>query len=188
MKLLCACVIITLCFLILMTGCTSQTGSNPAIAKPTANPTVIQTMNQTEVPTPLPTHITDPLLYGTWYLKLMSEQNGTAQVQMMNPQITVLFDEQNISGYSGCNNYYGQYTLTSVVLSNGKGISIQPLTSTMMFCADSANTETTYMQILQGASSYLVNTNQELSIMDESGNVLVYQRTPYSETAVPKGV
>lgn len=187
MKHLSLLLVAILCALVMMTGCTSQTSTNPVTTVPTAVQTVVETVNPTEIPTSVPTLVTDPELLGTWYLKLMSEQNGTAQVQMINPQITVIFDEQNISGFSGCNNYNGQYKLTGETLPNGKGIAIGPLAMTMMYCADSATTETTYMQILQSATSYTVNVNKELSITDNSNNALVYQRTPYGQDAVPKG-
>jgi len=148
-------------------------------------PTVVPT-EITQVQTPAP--VTDASLSGTWYLKLMSEQDGTAQVQMINPEITIIFeDEANISGYSGCNNYMGQYTLTGKTDANGKGIIIGPLASTKKYCDEGSATEQTYLQILGASSSYLVNENQELSITDNKNNAMVYQKTPYSATSVPVG-
>jgi|GEM_PF-387243 len=185
MKLLTVGVILSVFFLALLAGCTSQTETNPATPVPTVPPTPdeIQSVITETQDTP---SVPDPALGGTWYLKLISEQNGTAQVQTINPEMSVIFDEQfNISGYSGCNNYAGMYTLTGTVSSDGNGITISPLASTKKYCIEIGTTETTYLQILQGATSYLVNVNQELSIRDNFGNTLVYQRTPYSETAVP---
>lgn len=187
MRLLTAGVILSVFFLALLAGCTTQTETNPATPVPTApttpdeiQPAITEAQN---------THpVTDPALVGTWYLKLMSEQNGTAQVQTINLEMTVVFDEEShISGYSGCNYYAGMYTLTGTTSLDGKEIAIEPLASTRKYCIEIGTTETTYLQILQGATSYLVNVNQELSIMDHSGNTLVYQRTPYNETAVPIG-
>lgn len=188
MKLLPVFLLITMVLLALTAGCTGKTETKPATPVPTSVPTTMATeiIPVTQEQSPIP--VTDSSLTGTWYLKLMSEQNGTAQVQMINPEMTVIFEGgANISGYSGCNNYMGQYTLTGTTDANGKGISIGPLASTMMYCADSATTETTYLQILQASSSYLVNEKTELSLMDPSGNALVYQRTPYSTKSVPVG-
>jgi len=190
MKLLHACIIISAVLLVLVTGCTTQnqavtsTSTPVPTTEPTSEPTVLpDTSIQAQNSTP----ITDPVLFGTWYLKLMSEQNGTALVQTINPQITVFFDENlNINGNSGCNNYNGVYTLTDKTTPYGKEITIGTLATTKMICNNS-DIENTYLQILQKATSYLVNVNQELSIVDNAGNTLVYQRTPYSETAVPRG-
>ncbi|MFH0966562.1 MAG: META domain-containing protein [Methanobacteriota archaeon] len=189
MRVLLVCVVISAVLLVLVAGCTSQTAIKPASPIPTSISTTVPITVSTEItPVQTPAPIVDASLSGTWYLKLMSEQNGTAQVQMINPETTVIFErEANISGYSGCNNYMGQYTLTGKTGTNGKGISIAPLVSTKKYCADSSATETTYLQIVQAATSYLVNENQELSIMDNLGNSLVYQRNPYTATSVPIG-
>lgn len=170
---------------VMVAGCTATTETKevpPVSTSPvTAVPTEI-----TPVQTPAP--VTDSSLSGTWYLKLMSEQNGTAQVQTINPETTVMFEDgNNITGYAGCNMYGGQYTLTGKTGNQGKGISISPLISTKKYCPESSTTETIYLDILQGAVSYLVNENQELSIMDSLNNTLVYQRTPYTATSVPIG-
>jgi len=181
MKILTACIIMCTFLVVLMTGCTSQPATAPATPVTSAVPATVN-------PTPVPTPITDSTLLGTWYLKMMGEQGGTAPVQVLSPQITAVFTNQSgIYGFSGCNNYNGQYTLTGQVLPNGKGINISPLASTMMYCADSTNTETTYLQILQAAKSYTVNVNQELTITDRLGNILLYQRAPYTSSSVPQG-
>lgn len=175
--------------LLLVAGCTSQTETKPVATQPTATPVTITTPNQTGItPAPVKAASSDPSLIGTWYLKLMSDQNGTALVQTINPETTVIFEDNvNLSGYSGCNNYVGSYVLTGKSDLNGNGITIGPLASTKKYCQDGASTETTYLQILEGATSYLVNENKELSITDNAQNTLVYQRTPYSPTSVPIG-
>jgi len=171
----------------MVSGCTSQEQSQPSKTQPTIATTTQPSPIETVIaPSPTITTEVNPALEGIWYLKLMSDQNGTALVQMINPQMSVVFDgNSNISGYSGCNNYQGTYTLTGKTDKNGYGITIAPLVATKQICADSETTERTYLQILQSTSSYLVNVNQELSMMDNSGNTLVYQRTPYNEDAVP---
>jgi heat shock protein HslJ len=182
MKLLTTCMVTSTFLLVLMAGCTSFPPPGPGTPVTTTAPATI-----TPIPTPAP--LIDPSLAGTWYLKMMAEQGGTALVDTMSPQITAVFTNQsNILGFSGCNNYNGQYTLTGQVLPDGKGISIGPIASSTMYCPTMAGTETTYLQILQAAKTYTVNVNQELTIMDKSGNTLVYQRTPYSSTFVPKGI
>jgi heat shock protein HslJ len=182
MKIITAFVVTCVFLLVLLAGCTSQPVSKPVTTAPTAVPATIN-------PTPDPTQIPDPSLVGTWYLKMMAEQGGSALIDTMSIQITAVFTNQsNVIGFAGCNNYNGHYTLTGQVLPNGNGITIGPLASTTMYCANGTNTETTYLQILQAAKTYSVNGKQELTIMDNSGNTLVYQKTPYSSTFVPKGI
>lgn len=180
---------IVMVLLLLVTGCTSQTESKSVSTPATTAPTATITPSQTEiVSAPVKAAASDSSLLGTWYLKLMSDQNGTALVQTINPETTVIFEDNvNLTGYSGCNNYMGSYTLTGKTDADGKGITIGPLTSTKKYCQDGASTETTYLQILEGATSYLVNENKELSITDNAQNTLVYQRTPYNTASVPMG-
>jgi len=179
MKLLYVCTLICMVAVVLAAGCTSPAATSPKTAVPT---TAVAT---TPAPAPVATPITDPALSGQWYLKAMGEAGGTALVDVMNVQITANFDPKgNLTGFSGCNNYAGSYTLTGEILPNGKGITVGPLASTMMFCQDSADTERTYLQILQAAKSYSVSDGQ-LVITDKLGSSLIYQRTPYSTSFVP---
>lgn len=167
--------------IILIAGCTNPPGPGPVT--PVTTPAK-GTVNQT----PVPAVVADPALSGTWYLKMIGENNGTAPVDTMSPQITAVFTNQsNIIGFSGCNNYNGHYTLTGQVFPEGKGISVGPIASSTMYCANTSGTEMTYIQVLQDAKTYSVNVDRELTITDNSGNALVYQNTPYSATFVPKG-
>lgn len=183
-------VVISVLLLVLMAGCTGTNQAETKEAAPVQPPETTTEIApeipaETTVPVGVQAQISDPLLDGTWYLKLMSEQNGTALVQTLNPEITVIFEKtSNISGYSGCNQYSGEYTLNGRVGSGGKGIVIGHLAGTKKACIDHATTEATYLEILQAATWYLVNTNGELTLTDDAGNALVYQRTPYDETAV----
>ena len=182
MSKLLTCVMLGVILLVCLAGCTAKPGTTPATPGTTAVPV-------TNTPTAAPTPIVDPSLAGIWYLTTMTEQNGTALIQTINPPVTANFDgTSNITGFAGCNEYMGQYTLTGEVRSSGKGIRIGPLATTRMYCADTASSETTYLQVLQGATAYVVNVNQQLTIADNSGNVLVYQKTPPNPASVPKGI
>jgi putative lipoprotein len=119
----------------------------------------------------------------------MTGPGGANPVQTMNVQITAVFSAQGaVGGSGGCNNYNGGYTLTGQVLPGGNGITIGPLITTLMYCADKSDTEQTYLRILQSAVSYTVNTNQQLTITGSAGNLLVYEKAPYGPTSVPVGV
>lgn len=166
---------------ILVAGCTTTPVTPPVMTAPPTTPV------STPVPTTSP--ITDPALVGTWYLKAATGPGGSSPFQTMGVQITAIFTDQGgLSGFGGCNDYSAQYILTGQVLPNGKGITIGPIISTQKYCVDLSNKEASYLQILQNATSYTVNTNQQLSITDNSGSILLYTPTPYGPTAVPVGL
>jgi heat shock protein HslJ len=164
---------------VLVAGCTTQPATPPATTPTPASPIV----------TPLPTAVAfqDPALYGVWYLKAMTGAGGSNPVETLNVPINIIFNPGNLTGFGGCNDYAATYTLTGQVLPDGKGISIGPIINTLKYCADTSSAETMYLQVLQDARTYDVNSNGELSITDSAGSILVYQRTPYSPLSVPPG-
>ena len=100
---------------------------------------------------------------------------------MTNVQINIIFDNAgNFQGSTGCNNYNGQYTLSGTQMFNGMGMAMGPIASTSKYCADNANTETTYFQILQKTTSYVINSNGELTLTDNLNSNLVYTKNPAS--------
>ena len=154
---------------ILAAGCTSP------VVQPTPVPTTVATPLPT-MTTPAP--VTDPQLVGSWTVKEMGTQGGQGIITTFPAPITISFTNLGtVSGSGGCNNYNGGYTLTGASGPFGKQINIGPLASTQMFCADTSNLETTYLQILQAASAYSIDNNTVLSLRAPSGSTLVYQRT-----------
>ncbi|MCU0631265.1 MAG: META domain-containing protein [Methanoregulaceae archaeon] len=167
MKVITACSIACLVLVVMIAGCTSVPSVQPATPAPTSS--VI-------VSTPSPTPVSDPTLQGTWNLKSMVLQGGSAFTFPTNVQITATFDNQgNLGGYAGCNNYNAKYTLSGQQLYTGMGISIGPITSTQKYCADTSDTETTYLQVLQTAKTYTVN-GDGLTITNNLNSMLVYKR------------
>jgi heat shock protein HslJ len=167
--------------------------TNPGPVQPVQTTPVPVTPTATQLPPPVTTPVpTSPpsasasSLAGTWYLQAILYQGATAPLDA-NGQITAIFDNQgHISGYGGCNNYGGPYTITGKALPSGTGISIGPLTSTLMYCNTSGSTEQSYLAILGSAVSYTVFPNQQMSITDSLGNALSFSRIPYSSpTSVP---
>jgi heat shock protein HslJ len=174
-------------FAILIAGCTTNP-VQPVQQTPVPTLPAAQSPAQTTIPTQpvLTTPATSPLL-GTWYLREILFQGASTPLDATDTQITATFDNKGqASGYGGCNNYGGPYTITGQVLPTGTGISIGPVTSTMMYCVDSSNTETLYLKILGSAVSYTVFPDQRMVITDNLGNSLSFGRTPYvSPTSVP---
>lgn len=79
-----------------------------------------------------------------------------------------------VGGSAGCNNYSGGYTIT------GSKLSLSPLASTKMFCAEPqgvSEQETRYLTALQSAVSFQVQGSQ-LFLYDAGGQqVLRLQRS-----------
>lgn len=168
-----ACLILAL----VIAGCTSQ----PSAPLATTVATQVVTANPTVIPVSAPAPVTDPMLQGNWFLKQIGEQGGAAPVLMTNVQININFDNAgNFQGNTGCNNYNGQYTLSGQQMFSGKGMTIGPIASTKKYCAEVANTETTYFQVLQKTTSYVVNSNGELTLTDNLNSNLVYTKNPAS--------
>jgi len=164
---------------IIMAGCT-DISSKPITVVPTTQPVI------TPVPTESP--LVDQGLLGTWYLMGMTGPGGFSSIQTISVQMDAEFSEKGgLSGFAGCNHFSADYTLTGEVLPDGKGIMVGPVLSTLMYCAETSDMESTYFEILQDASSYEVSANQ-LTITSRLGSTLVYHRTPYGPTAVPKGL
>jgi heat shock protein HslJ len=168
MKLLILCVSACVLLAMLMAGCTTTT---PPVT-PTATPTPTMTVPP---PTTSAAPIIDPALLGTWTLQQMYVQGSGAPITAFNVPITATFDDQgNVYGNGGCNDYNGGYTLSGATNEFGKEIQIGPLISTLMYCESTSSTESTYLGILNGATSYSVPNPQTLSIRDTFGSTLVY--------------
>ena len=169
MKVITACSIACVILVVMIAGCTSIPSVQPATPAPTSSVIV-------STPVPTPVTITDSTLLGTWNLKSMVLQGGSAFTFPTNAQITATFDNMgNVVGFAGCNNYNALYTLSGQQLYTGMGITIGPIVSTQKFCEATSDTETTYLQILQKAKTYTVN-GDGLTITDNLNSMLVYQR------------
>ncbi|MCK9581378.1 MAG: META domain-containing protein [Methanoregula sp.] len=137
------------------------------------------------VATPVPAAETSPVpaaplvpagLADDWTLTTMGIQNGTA---VINPTygITLTFNSDgSLTGYDGCNNYFGSFTLTGITTPKGEGMTVSNLGSTKMFCAPLANQEQQYLYILSNTAAYDAGTT-ELTLTADTMDVLVYQRT-----------
>jgi len=135
---------------ILAAGCTTPTQLPATTTVPT---TVVTT-------TPAP--LTDPALTGAWNLK--GGLIGGSTPVIPNTQLTLTFNNDGtLSGFAGCNNYNGKYVLSGQTTEFGKAISIGPIASTKMYCADTMNLETTYLTILQNTNTYSITNNTMLT-------------------------
>jgi len=153
---------------VMIAGCTSKQPVAPPVVT-SAPTTLVVTAPPTTTTPVLPSQ-----LMNNWIVTTMGIQGGTA-ITYPTAEISLAFNpDGTVSGYGGCNSYNGPFTLTGQQFSNGNGITIGPIVSSLRFCRDYSEQENMYLQILGNAKSYNVNSNQ-LSITDINGNVLIYQ-------------
>ena len=92
-------------------------------------------------------------LEGTQW-ELMTYNNGNNALVSVNPdsRVTALFEDGNLGGSAGCNNYSGGYEV------EGNNIKIGPLAGTMMMCTDPdiMEQEQSYLGALGSAASYKI--------------------------------
>ena len=159
---------------ILAAGCTSPTPVPPPVTTvPTPVPTTIVTVATTPPP------LKDPALIGTWTYKgaMLATGAGKMPVISNTNDIKLTFNnDETLSGFSGCNNFNGGYTLSGKTTEFGKGISIGPLASTMMYCADTADFETAYLNNLQQTQTYSI-PNNTMMLRTSYGSQLSYVKS-----------
>lgn len=103
------------------------------------------------------------LTEGKWVLKTLNGQD----VSDLKEPITIYFDIQGkkISGFAGCNRYFGSFT------SAESSVTFSEIGSTKMFCEETMTAETNYMAALQNAQSFEI---QDKSLrLSGSDNVIL---------------
>lgn len=100
----------------------------------------------------------DFLLNTNWDLVTM---NGEAPVEDGTP--TIKFEDNAINGTTGCNSYFGEYTL------DGTNLSVGVLGQTEMFCEGRMDQEQAYLQMLMAAVS-LTLEDETLTIHTGDGD------------------
>ena len=158
-----------LLFAVLVCGCTT-----PSPAQPPATPALPAT-TVSQVPA------AEPGFLRNWVLTLMTIQEGTVVIRPTTEILLTFNADGTLTGYGGCNNYFGSYTLTGTTTKFGNGITVGPLASMKKYCEINGQQETTYLAIIQDTIAYSVNI-KKLTLTDKSNNVLVYK----VRLAVPK--
>ena len=96
---------------------------------------------------------TESLLTSTEWKMMSVKANNDAE--LLIPPVekvpTLKIDaDGKASGFAGCNRFNGPVTL------NGNGINFGNLAATMMFCAETMNVETAFMQALREVDTYTI--------------------------------
>jgi heat shock protein HslJ len=105
----------------------------------------------------------------------MGTRGGTVTITP-TVKISLIFNtDGTLSGYDGCNNYFGSANMTGTTTSSGSGVALGPIGSTKKYCSAVAEQEQQYLNILGKTSAYAVD-GASLTLTATSGDVLVYQR------------
>lgn len=94
-------------------------------------------------------------------------------VPLSNRPITIAFKDGQVNGSSGCNSYFGEYTI------NGNEISIGPLASTEMACMDPEGImqqEQEYLHFLAEVVTFEVD-GEQLVLKQAGQDQLTFNRT-----------
>lgn len=100
---------------------------------------------------PAPTEQAD--LEGSHWV--LVELNGADVIAEGEQELTLQFEDGQLAGYSGCNQFSGEYSANAQTGT----LEIGPLTSTLMACMDDElmAREGEYQSALQGAESYTLD-------------------------------
>ncbi len=101
----------------------------------------------------------------SWTATGVNNGQGGVESSAASEAITAEFGSEGaLSGFGGCNTYGGTYAL-----SDGGGISITNVTSTLMACEEPAMTvETQYLTALQNVATYELS-GDTLTLRDSAG-------------------
>jgi heat shock protein HslJ len=123
------------------------------------------------VPAHAPRATTATLEGVSWRLDSLTGKDP-AVLAALPRQATARFAAGRVTGFSGCNNFTGGYTL------DGDRLKLGPLAGTMMACPDPEMAiETAFRAVLMGTVRHAV-TGGRLSLTAESGAVLGFAPAP----------
>lgn len=89
------------------------------------------------------------------------------------------FEEEKVTGNSGCNNFFGSYSTNQEILT------ITGLGATKMYCPDAMRLEETFLNALESAETYSVR--REELIVQAVARTLIFQRlSPAEEAAMER--
>ncbi len=110
-------------------------------------------------------------LEGAIWVLTSYEAGGIAGEAPQDLGIDAIFEGTTVSGFSGCNQYKAEYTVS------GDSIEIGPIATTLMACPEEImEIEKSYLAALERSSSFTVD-GDTLALFDGDGNrLLVYSR------------
>ncbi len=106
----------------------------------------------------------------TWTATGINNGKGGVETTATTSKATAVFEDKgNISGSTGCNSYFGPYKTSGT-----KGLTIGPLSSTLMACIGAAgDTEAHYLAALEKVVAYRIDADG-LTLVDAHGATQVH--------------
>jgi len=97
----------------------------------------------------------DPLFDNQWKLiELMGKPIPSAVAPLQDITLKFTKDGNRVSGYSGCNNYNGGFSIPAP-----SRLSFAQMISTMKACMNNMEVEAEYLKMLQSVDNYAINGN-----------------------------
>lgn len=110
-----------------------------------------------------------PLEGSFWDLQSYRDEDGTLQEVIPQVQTNIKFNTLEIGGSSGCNTFFGSYTV------DGEWIFVGVLASTEIFCDEPEGVmeqERSYLSAINNAQTYQIN-GDELQMINSEGDILL---------------
>lgn len=121
--------------------------------------------------------VADQLAETSWVLQSILA-NDIASSTEIDQEITAVFQDGQMTGSAGCNNYFTSYE------TDGMSLTLGPVGSTKMACDNARNQrETEFFIVLDSITTFNMTDNM-LELMDADGNVEILFEAQ-GETAVP---
>ncbi len=100
-----------------------------------------------------------------WELGTIGSKDGTVSSVLSGTTITLIFDEETLSGSAGCNRYFGSFEVTDDQIAFGA------IGSTKMHCGEAGvmEQEQRYLAMLGEVSSFEIGSDS-LTLFDEEGH------------------
>jgi heat shock protein HslJ len=142
-----------------------NTGSTLTILTSSSPPGKLVFQPGNATPSPVITAIV-----GTWGLTQMTKNYASLSIVAASQPTATFTADGNLSGTGGCNQYSGRYMLSGISSISSSSISIGPLATTKMYCADPVmSQEVAYFGILGNAARWeFLDTSGTLTIWDNS--------------------
>lgn len=133
-----------------------------------------------EVVSKTPMTTTATLEGTTWELVAYVDQAGNLTMALPDAPATMLLQDGQLSGTTGCNRYFGSYQL------DGQSLTFTPMGSTMMACPEPQMAqEAAFIAALSSVASYTIVGDQLQLTNAEGAEVLVFEpqvQTPLTGT------
>ena len=98
------------------------------------------------------------------YWKLVELNGGPVEPGEGKELHMILKGQDQVGGYSGCNQFTGSYTAT------GDGLSFGPIAGTRRMCENVMDQEFAFLQALESSSGYEIS-GEDMTISDAQGTV-----------------